>query len=409
MTFFYKISIYSYYVVVKIASLFNKKAKLWVNGRVNIFEKIGQKVNSQDKIYWFHCASLGEYEQGKPLIEKLKARDESLKVVVTFFSPSGYENKKNDQLIDYCFYLPFDSPKNAKRLIELINPQKVFFIKYEFWFFYLKELSQNNIPTYLVSGVFRKSQLFFKWYGNTHREMLHFFTFFFVQNKRSYQLITNLGFNNILITGDTRIDRVYENSLTPKKIPLIEKFKADKRIIVAGSSWQPEEKILCDYISSSDKEFKYIIAPHNVSETHIAEIEKLLGNSTNFIKYSDATEENINQHTILIIDNIGILANVYQYTDIAFIGGGFKGALHNVLEPASFGNVVLFGKKHSKFHEAEDLLTNQAAYEVTYTDDLIASINHLLVDNNLSQTQNAAKEYISNGIGASNLILEKIF
>ncbi|MDF1672725.1 MAG: glycosyltransferase N-terminal domain-containing protein [Vicingaceae bacterium] len=409
MTFFYKISIYSYFVAVRIASLFNKKAKLWVDGRVNIFEKIENKVNPQDKIYWFHCASLGEYEQGKPLIEKLKTRDKSIKVLVTFFSPSGYENKKNDALIDYCFYLPFDSTNNAKKLIELIKPEKVFFIKYEFWFYYLKELSQNKIPTYLVSGVFRKSQLFFKWYGYTHREMLQFFTFFFVQNERSYQLINKLGFDNVLITGDTRIDRVYENSLTPKKIPLIEKFKADKKIIVAGSSWQPEEKILCDYISSSDKEFKYIIAPHNVSKPHIAEIEKLLGDSTNFIKYSDATEENITQHTILIVDNIGILANVYQYTDIAFIGGGFKGALHNVLEPASFGNVVLFGKKHSKFHEAEDLLTNQAAYEVTYTDDLIAFINHLLVDNNLSTTQNAAKEYITNGIGASNLILERIF
>lgn len=409
MTLFYKISIYSYLIAVKTASLFNKKAKLWVTGRVNIFEQIKQKVNPQDKIYWFHCASLGEYEQGKPLIEKLKSRDNSLKILVTFFSPSGYENRKNDPLIDYCFYLPFDSSKNAKQLINLIKPEKVFFIKYEFWFFYLKELHDNKIPIYLISGVFRKSQLFFKWYGNTHREMLHFFTFLFVQNEKSQQLLVSLGFNNVLITGDTRIDRVYENSLNPKKLPLIESFKADKRVVVVGSSWQPEEKIICDYISSSDKEFKYIIAPHDVSVTHIAEIEKLLGNTTNYIKYSDATEENITQHTILIIDNIGILANVYQYTDIAFIGGGFKGALHNVLEPASFGNVVLFGKKHSKFHEAEDLLNNQSAYEITYTDDLIASINHLLIDDNLALTQNSAKNYIINGIGASNLILEKIF
>ena len=408
MNLSYKISIYSYLMVVKIASLFNKKAKLWIQGRINIFEKIKQEINPQDKIYWFHCASLGEYEQGKPLIEKLKFQDKSISVMVTFFSPSGYEIKKDDPLIDYCFYLPFDSAKNAKQLIALVKPEKAFFIKYEFWFFYLKELNKNKVPTYLVSGVFRENQLFFKWYGNTHREMLHFFTYFFVQNEKSHQLLNTLGFTNIIRTGDTRIDRVYENSLNPKKLTLIEKFKADKKIIVAGSSWQPEEKIICDYISSSDKEFKYIIAPHNVNKSHITEIEKLLGDTTNYIKYSDATEENITQYTILIIDNIGILANIYQYTDIAFIGGGFKGALHNVLEPASFGNVVLFGKKHSKFHEAEELLNNNAAYEVAYTDDLIASINHLLIDDNLSITQNAAKNYITNGIGASDLIIEKI-
>lgn len=408
MNFFYQISVYSYLMAVKIAALFNNKAKLWVKGRKNIFEKINVEVNSKEDIYWFHCASLGEYEQGKPLIEKLKEQNKSVKVLVTFFSPSGYELRKDDQLIDYCFYLPIDSPNNAKQLIELIKPSKAFFIKYEFWFYYLKELHTNNIPTYLVSGVFRKNQLFFKSYGTTHKQMLSFFTHFFVQNEISKNLLNNLGYNNVLISGDTRIDRVYKNSLKPEKLPLIELFKADKKVIVAGSSWQPEEKILCDYISSSDKEFKYIIAPHDVSKSHIAELEKLLGESTNYIKYSDATSDNITQNTILIIDNIGILANTYQYTDIALIGGGFKGALHNVLEPASFGNVVLFGKKHSKFHEAEELLSINAAYEVSYTDDLIAAINHLLVDDNLSNTQIAAKNYIKNGIGATDLIIENV-
>lgn len=408
MNFFYQISVYSYLLAVNVASLFNEKAKLWVKGRKNIFEKIKDEVNSEEEIYWFHCASLGEYEQGKPLIEKLKTQNKSSKILVTFFSPSGYELRKNDKLIDYCFYLPIDSPKNAKQLIDLIKPSKAFFIKYEFWFYYLKELHTHKIPTYLVSGVFRKSQLFFKPYGNTHRQMLEFFTHFFVQNETSKNLLNELGYENVLISGDTRIDRVYENSLKPDKLPLIEKFKADKKIIIAGSSWQPEEKILCDYISSSDKEFKYIIAPHDVSKTHITEIEKLLGESTNYIKYSEATEENITQNTILIIDNIGILANTYQYTDIALIGGGFKGALHNVLEPASFGNVVLFGKKHSKFHEAEELLNNNAAYEISYTDDLIAAVNHLLIDDNLTTTQTAAKDYIKNGVGATDLILEKI-
>lgn len=408
MVFFYKISILTYLLGLKIASLFNTKAKLWVKGRVDIFDKIKEKVNSDEKIYWFHCASLGEYEQGKPLIEKLKQKDNSLKILVTFFSPSGYEYRKNETLIDYCFYLPIDLPTNAKVLIELIKPDKVFFIKYEFWYFYLKELYLQKTPVYLISGVFRKEQLFFKWYGTTHKEMLSFFNHFFVQNEKSKKLLTSLGFNNVTISGDTRIDRVYENSITPKELHLIKKFKADKKIIIAGSSWQQEEKIICDYISSSDKEFKYIIAPHNVSKTHIAEIEKLLEDTTNYIKYSDATGENINQHTILIIDNIGILANTYQYTDIALIGGGFKGALHNVLEPASYGNVVMFGKKHSKFHEAEELLNIKAAYEISYTDDLIAAINHLLIDNNLETTKKAAKDYIINGVGATDIIMQNL-
>lgn len=374
-----------------------------------MFNKIKEELIPNENIYWFHCASLGEYEQAKPLIEKLKSADNSLKILVTFFSPSGYEYRKNEDLIDYCYYLPIDTPKNAKIFIDLIKPSKAFFIKYEFWYFFLKELHLNNIPTYLVSGVFRKEQLFFKWYGKTHHLMLNYFTHFFVQNKKSRDLLISKGFENITISGDTRIDRVYENSLKAKKLPIIEKFKADKKIIIAGSSWQPEEKIICDYISSSDKEFKYIIAPHNISKTHIDEIEKLLGEtSTNYIKYSDATIENITNYTILIIDNIGILANTYQYTDIAFIGGGFKNSLHNVLEPASFGNVIMFGKKHSKFHEAEELLSINAAYEISFTDDLIAVVNHLLIDNNLEFTKKAAKGYIKNGVGATNKILENL-
>lgn len=407
MTFFYQISIYTYAIIVKIASLFNAKARLWVNGRKNIFSHIRNTIGINDEIYWFHCASLGEYEQGKPLIEKLKAGNNNLKILVTFFSPSGYEYRKNEALIDYCFYLPIDSKKNAHEFIAIIKPKKAFFIKYEFWFFYLQKLHQQKIPTYLISGVFRENQLFFKWYGNTHKKMLNFFSYFFVQNEKSKKLLKDLGYNNIIVSGDTRIDRVYKNSLEPKQLELIEAFKTDKKIIIGGSTWQPEEKILCDYISSSNKDFKYIIAPHDVSKAHIAEIERLLEKNS-YIKYSEATVENINSFNVLIIDNIGILANIYQYTDIAFIGGGFKNSLHNVLEPASFGNVILFGKNHTKFHEAEELLANKAAYEISYTDDLIAAINHLLIAENLATTKNSANNYIKNGLGATDLILKKI-
>jgi 3-deoxy-D-manno-octulosonic-acid transferase len=404
MILFYQISVYLYYLAIVFASPFNPKAKKWLKGRKNIFEKL--KTINSDNLYWFHCASLGEFEQAKPIIEKLKLTDPSIKILLTFFSPSGYEIGSNYQFSDYTFYLPLDTSNNAKRFIALVKPKKAFFIKYEFWYHFLFQLNTKNIPTYLVSGVFRKKQLFFKWYGNTHRKMLAFFTFFFVQNEKSKTLLNQLGYNNVMISGDTRLDRVYKNSLNPETPPLVKKFTSNKKTLIVGSSWPEEEKIINEYIKSAKEDFRFIIAPHDVSPKHIKKIEKLIAND--YIKYSDATYDTIGDYKILIIDNIGILANTYQFTDIAFIGGGYSGALHNVLEPASFGNVILFGPKHEKFHEAEELLTNQIAYEVKYVDDLIAAVNHLLIDDNLINTQNAAKVYIANGIGATDLILEKL-
>ncbi len=392
-------------MAVKIASLLNPKAKLFIKGRKNVFDNI-KKIDSNEIIYWFHCASLGELEQGKPIIEKLKENDSSIKILITFFSPSGYEYGKNYEKADYVYYLPIDTPSNAIKFIELVHPTKAFFVKYEFWYNYLFQLNSNNIPTYLISGVFRKNQLFFKWYGTVHRRMLSYFTFFFVQNLNSKELLNKEGYTNVSITGDTRLDRVYENSLNHEKPPLIKKFTENKTTIILGSSWSQEEEIIAEFIQSSKKDFKYIIAPHNVDGNHISAIEKLLGNS--FIKYSDATYENISNHNVLIIDNIGILANTYQFTDIAFIGGGFKGSLHNILEPASFGNVILFGPKHEKFHEAEELINIKGAYEINYVDDLIAITNHLLLENNLKKSQEINTAYIKNGRGASDKILQEL-
>ncbi|PJA06869.1 MAG: 3-deoxy-D-manno-octulosonic acid transferase [Flavobacteriales bacterium CG_4_10_14_0_2_um_filter_32_8] len=405
MLFFYQITIHCYYLILKIASIFNPKAKLWIKGRQRIFEQL-KIVEGQGNIFWFHCASLGELEQGKPIIEKLKAQDNTIKILLTFFSPSGYEIGKKYKKADYVFYLPLDSATNAKRFIKIVNPKKAFFIKYEFWYHYLNELHQQNIPIYLISGVFRENQPFFKWYGSFHKKMLNFFTHFFVQNTDSEKLLTTLGYQNITVAGDTRLDRVYENSLFLKQLPLIQKFVENKTVIIAGSSWQKEEKILGEFITSCQKDFKYIIAPHDISLKHIQEIENLL--ETDFIKYSEATLENISSYRSLIIDNIGILANTYQFTDIAFVGGGFTGALHNILEPASFGNVVLFGPKHTKFHEAEELLQLKGAFEIDDTDDMIAIVNHLLVSTTLEQSKTAALNYIKNGKGATELIFEKL-
>ena len=405
MIFLYQITIYAYFFTLKIASIFHPKAKLWIKGRQSVYEQL-KVVEGEKNIYWFHCASLGELEQGKPIIEKLKEQGNSIKILLTFFSPSGYEIGKNYKKADYIFYLPIDTAAHAKQFVKTVNPKKAFFIKYEFWYHYLNELHKQKIPTYLISGVFRKNQPFFKWYGSFHKKMLSFFTHFFVQNTNSERLLRTLGFHNITVSGDTRLDRVYENSLHPTQLPLIKKFVQDKKVIIAGSSWQKEEIIFCKFINSSKKDFKYIIAPHDIGSKHIEEIESLLG--TDFIKYSDANIENISSYTTLIIDNIGILANTYQFTDIAFVGGGFTGALHNILEPASFGNVVLFGKKHTKFHEAEELLLLKGAFEIENTDDMISIVNHLVVSTNLEQSQTVAKNYIENGKGATELIFKEL-
>jgi len=403
---FYQISIALYFVIIKIASIFNPKAKKWIDGRKNSFNNL-KEINSEDNIYWFHCASLGELEQAKPVIEKLKEKDHSIKFLITIFSPSGYDFAKNYKEADYVFYLPLDTPSNAKQFIRIVNPKKAFFVKYEFWYNYLFELKNNKIPTYLISGVFRKNQLFFKWYGSIHKKMLLFFTHFFVQNELSKTLLSNLGYNNITITGDTRLDRVYENSLNPKKSDLIHEFIGNKKTIILGSSWSNEEKLITEFIQSTKKGFKFIIAPHDVKNSRIKSLEKLLSN-TSYIKYSDANKNNISEHAVLIIDNIGILANTYQFTDIAFVGGGFKGSLHNILEPASFGNAILFGPKHQKFHEAEELLSINGAFEIKDLDDLIAVTNLLLSNNKLTDTQEINRNYISTGRGAAEKILKQL-
>ncbi|MCO6498822.1 MAG: 3-deoxy-D-manno-octulosonic acid transferase [Vicingus serpentipes] len=404
--FFYQIFIRFYLATVYISSLFNPKAKKWVNGRRNIFEQLKNTIPSNEKIYWFHCASLGEFEQGKPIIDYLKIKNDRNKILITFFSPSGYELRKDYENADYVFYLPMDTKKNAQKFIEITKPTKAFFIKYEFWYNYLFELNQHHVPTYLISGVFRKQQPFFKWYGGTHRKMLTYFEHFFVQNIRSENLLKKLGHNNVSTAGDTRIDRVYENSTQPTSIPLIKTFKGNKKIIIVGSSWQKEEEIIAEFIHSSKKDYKFIIAPHDVSDSRIQEIKKLL--QGNYIKYSDANSNNIKQFKVLIIDNIGLLSNIYQYTDIAFIGGGFTGSLHNILEPASFGNTLLFGPKHHQFHEAEELIQLAAAYEIKDADDLLAVLNHLELDNQLITSQASSIKYIQQGVGATKMIINKL-
>ena len=397
MIIFYHITILLYAFVIRTTSLFNQKAKLWIEGRKHLLQKIKTTINSSENHVWFHCASLGEYEQAKPIIEKIKLEYPNYKILVTFFSPSGYELRKNDALVDYVFYLPIDTISNARSFIELVNPKMVFFVKYEFWFNYILQLKARNIPTYLVSGVFRTDQLFFKWYGKWYKKVLNGFTHFFVQNEASKTLLIEHGFKNVTLSGDTRYDRVFENSQNPTELPLIATFKENKLLMVGGSTWQPEEQILASF---SNTDFKIIVAPHDINESHIKQIEYLFKNKC--LRYSNATLENVLNESVLIIDNIGILSNIYQYSDISLIGGGFSGALHNILEPASFGNVVLFGPKHIKYHEAQELINQKGAFEINNETDFNTILDSLL--ENLDTYQKNSSNFVKNKIGATSKI-----
>ena len=406
MRFLYQLSIYFYYFAALIVSIFKPKAKLWIQGRKDLLRTLENEIKNNDEIYWFHCASLGEFEQGKPIIDRLKIKNKHCKIIITFFSPSGYEARKEYEHADWVYYLPIDTPKNARQFLDIVQPQQAFFIKYEFWFNYLYELKQRGIPTYLISGIFRKDQLFFKWYGFLHKKMLGYFTYFFLQNADSKELLATISITNTTVSGDTRLDRVYENSLQPKSLPLIEQFKENKKVIILGSSWRKEEEIIAEYIQSSKKEFKFIIAPHDINTQHIEAIKKLLKND--YICYSAMEEVHTSSKKVLIIDNIGLLSHIYQYTDIALIGGGFKNALHNILEPASFNNAILFGPQHDKFPEAQELIKTGGAYQINDLDDLIGVINRLTLENNLEETQTKASDYIKNGIGATKIIFNNL-
>jgi 3-deoxy-D-manno-octulosonic-acid transferase len=392
--FLYTISIYLYFALILIASFFNSKARLWLKGRRKIFPKIKSQVlnfNSDDPVFWFHCASLGEFEQGRPLIEKIKIQDPKAKIVLTFFSPSGYEIRKDYEGADCVFYLPLDTPGNAKKFIELIKPKAVFFIKYEFW---------------LVSGIFRENQYFFKFYGTWFKKQLSCFSHFYLQSVESEQLLKKAGYKNTTVSGDTRFDRVFEISKTVKRHSLIEQFKQQKRILIAGSTWPEDENILST-LNFTDLNFKLIIAPHEIDENHLKSIEELFRNK-NKVRYSQATEKNITNSDILIIDNIGMLSSLYQYGSIAYIGGGFGKGIHNIIEAATFGLPIIFGSNYEKFSEAKELIHLGSAFSISTNkefEDVFLKLNNSAV---LEKTSLISKNYVTSHIGASSKILSTI-
>lgn len=406
----YNISIRSYSLAVKLAGFFgNQKAKKWITGRKNWRTKIADKIgNSSSKIIWIHATSLGEFDQVKPLIEKIK-EDSSyseFKIVITFFSPSGYEYSKDYDLADHIFYLPSDTKKNAADFIQLIKPDIAIFVKYDFWFNYLTTLQDQNIPILYFSCNFRKNQIYFKKSSEWQLEILRKVNKILTLNASSQELLKKHNFNNTDFCGDTRFDKVVQNANRCKPLNLIEKFKEDKTLLILGSSWEKEESLLAvllDQFPNWNEQIKIVVAPHNIYEKHVKEIESKLNVQT--LKYSDANDDNINKSDLLIIDNIGMLSNLYQYGDISFIGGGFTNKLHNILEAATFGNVVLFGNNHAKFPEAKMLLDFGGGIELKDENGLVKEVK-LLLDNpeKLATTKSKAKRFIRTNTGATDIV-----
>lgn len=403
----YIFSVFFYFFAAKLFSLFNEKARFWVQGRKNIWSTILKSdVNNYSNI-WFHVSSLGEFEQARPLIEQIKIQYPEFKIVLTFFSPSGYEIRKNYKNADYIWYLPVDTPKNAKRFVEIIKPVKVFFVKYDFWFFYLSFLRKNKIPTYLVSGIFRQNQLFFKKIGKKYSKLLSSFNHFFVQNRESEILLNSLGYKNITIAGDTRFDRVIEIAENSKNFNKIERFVNEKFCIICGSTWPEDEKILLEYANNSI-EYKFIIAPHNIDEQHVINILQKINRSV--IRYSKIENQNLSDYQILIIDNIGMLSSIYKYGKVAYIGGGFGAGIHNIIEAAVYGMPVIFATNYKKFQEAKDLIEKKIAYSISDYKKLEYYFDLFSKDENFLKTvSEKAKDYVYLNRGATNKIITFVF
>ncbi|MBC7830119.1 MAG: 3-deoxy-D-manno-octulosonic acid transferase [Chitinophagaceae bacterium] len=419
----YHLFIGIYVFLLRLASLWNPKAKLWVNGRKKIFTRLRRDLeNESSQIIWMHCASLGEYEQGRPLLEKLRSSYPGYKIFLTFFSPSGYSVVKDSPIADYIYYLPFGNRLVASRFINHVNPVLVLWIKYDYWFYYLHELSKKNIPLLLISGNFQKWQIFFKWYGKMHRQMLHCFTHLFVQSKYSKSLLNKIGFSDkTTVSGDTRFDRVIEIAGRFEPIEIIEKFCGNDKVIVAGSTW-PEDEEELDHFANINPDIKFIIAPHEIDEDHLKYIEKLFKRSIRYsalqMKMADhrqlfAINTKSDQATtvnVLIIDNIGMLSKLYKYATITYVGGGFgESGVHNVLEAAVYGKPVVFGPVFNKYIEAIELLEEGVAYTIETALELEKVFTELLSDHQVySEVCEAAKRYVYSKKGATDKIIQYI-
>ncbi|HEY8780597.1 MAG TPA: glycosyltransferase N-terminal domain-containing protein [Mucilaginibacter sp.] len=403
MLLLYNASIHLYFAGIRLASFFNKKAKLWIDGRKEqAFMRCSESI-------WFHFASLGEFEQGRPVLEQLRALYPQDKIVITFFSPSGYEVRKNTPLADAVYYLPLDTEENAREFINAVQPKLAIFTKYEYWYHFLNEIHGRGIPLYVISGIFRPGQIFFKWYGSLHRKILGFVSWFFVQDEQSKQLLQGIGIGNATVSGDTRFDRVWANAQQPKQIAGIAEFKNGHKTFIAGSTWPQDEKLVASLVTEYPN-WKFIIAPHEISEEKINKLIELLpAKSTGRYSQISHLTSHISHLQVLVIDNIGMLSSLYQYGDIAYIGGGFGAGIHNTLEAAAFGLPVIFGPNYSKFKEANDLVALKAGFSINDENKLKIITDSLMNDEVFyNDARKKIQDYVKGGTGATKTIIEHI-
>ena len=407
--------VYNYLMVLvsfllKLVALVNPKMKLFVEGRKNVFSTLGQ-LQKKDKTIWFHAASLGEFEQGLPVMERIKTLYPNHKIVLTFFSPSGYEVRKNNTVADITVYLPLDTLPNAKRFVEMVHPDLVFFIKYEYWPNYLKELKKASIKTYLISGIFRNNQAFFQWFGGFYREALKTFDYFFVQNESSKLLLQKIGFQNVKISGDTRFDRVVSILERDNSLDFIEQFKGDSpstKLVVIGSSWPKDEELLIPYINTCSESVKFIIAPHNIKTDQILTLKSQIVKPT--LLFSEKENQNVSEFQVFIIDTIGILTKIYSYAAIAYVGGGFGNpGVHNILEPATFGIPIVIGPNYSHFAEATALIHLEGCISISNPQELQDAFDNLISNEAIRHEKgHICESFVQMNKGATAIILKHI-
>ncbi len=412
---FYNIFLLLYAAGIRIASLWNPKARKWLEGRKNIFAVIDKKqTNNNEKLVWMHCASLGEFEQGRPVLESLKEQDPNLKIVLTFFSPSGYEVIKEYKGADYIFYLPMDNIFSARIFIDAINPALVLWVKYEYWFYYLQELKKRNIPVLLVAGIFRNNQPFFKWYGGIWKMMLENFNHFFVQNAASKKLLETISLTqNVTVSGDTRFDRVIEIARQTLDSEIIKLFCSNNTVIVAGSTWDDDEIILAAYGDETNHKQKLIVVPHELDKTHLDSMKKMFKKSILFteVENNPSLKNNIESYNTLIVDTVGMLSRLYSHGHINYVGGGFTNdGIHNILEAAVWGKPIIIGENYEKYFEAVDLIECGAAEAISDAIELKEVIDYWLSDKKVyDKSASAAKEYVYTNAGATKKIIEYIY
>jgi 3-deoxy-D-manno-octulosonic-acid transferase len=402
----YNLGILIYTVLAKLLSPFNTKTRLWISGRKNWEALLKQKINPENKYIWIHCASLGEFEQGRPVIDMIKKEMPENKIILTFFSPSGYEIRKNYSNADYVCYLPSDTPWNARKFISIVNPVFAIFVKYEFWDNYISVLYRNRIPLFLVSGMFRPEQHFFKWYGSFFRKILFRFSHIFVQDKQSMDLLKGIGVENVSITGDTRFDRVIQIADAAQDIPQLDHFRGKEKLFLAGSSWWQDEEIIAKYINRNPGKMKWVFAPHEIDKANIERLEKLF--SVSVVRFSEFSEGSA-EARVLIMDNIGMLSSAYRYAYIAAIGGGFGKGIHNILEPACWGIPVVYGPNYKKFREAIDLINQNGAKSFKSFEEFTFILENWLSDEGIYlKSSISAARYVRHNTGATVKIMTKI-